>query len=177
MNPVARLAQRIVEELADVCDRIEVAGSLRRGHATPTDIDLVAVPRVEPADLLGCATRSLLVDRLQELRRAGRVVPIKGWGPEPQRMSFHVPARPSLTIELDLVPAQRFGSWLMIRTGPAEFSRRLVTARDRGGYLPADLRWADGFGLFRGEQALPTAEEDDVFTALGMAVVSPCERR
>jgi hypothetical protein len=40
------LAGELVSMLAPVCDRIEVAGGIRRGKLDPHDIELVAVPKV-----------------------------------------------------------------------------------------------------------------------------------
>jgi len=48
---VARtVAQKIVEELRPACDRIEIAGSLRRGNPAVHDIDLVLLPKTSADD-------------------------------------------------------------------------------------------------------------------------------
>lgn len=57
--PEARAAaNRLIPLLADACERIEIAGSLRRGRAEVGDIELVALP-VE-ADALNTLTAQLL---------------------------------------------------------------------------------------------------------------------
>ena len=39
------LARRVVETMAPYCERVEIAGSIRRGKAEPKDIEIVAIPR------------------------------------------------------------------------------------------------------------------------------------
>ena len=43
--------------LQPFCDRIEVAGSIRRGKPEPKDIELVIIPKQQPADMFGMYQR------------------------------------------------------------------------------------------------------------------------
>lgn len=59
------IAERLIERLSPSCERIEVAGSVRRQQPFVHDIELVAVPRFEETepDLFGSPTnRRSLVD-------------------------------------------------------------------------------------------------------------------
>jgi DNA polymerase/3'-5' exonuclease PolX len=49
---VLPIAGRIVEALRPYCERIEIAGSLRREKPMVGDIEIVAIPR-RPVDLFG----------------------------------------------------------------------------------------------------------------------------
>lgn len=74
-------------------------------------------------------------------------------------------------------PAQ-WGVIYTIRTGPAEFSRRLVTSTLHGGLLPPHLRVRDGALWHRGDalfdaMMIPTAEETDLFEAVGLTWIPP----
>ena len=40
-----QMAEALVELLAPACERIEIAGSVRRGKARPNDVEIVAIPR------------------------------------------------------------------------------------------------------------------------------------
>ena len=51
-SQVLPIAESLVEKLRPACERIEIAGSLRREKAMVGDIEIVAVPRLE-RDLLG----------------------------------------------------------------------------------------------------------------------------
>ena len=65
------LASRLVRELEDSCDRIEIAGSLRRLKPEVHDIELVAVPKfgtVDGGDLWGTSVDvDLLTERLEQV--------------------------------------------------------------------------------------------------------------
>jgi hypothetical protein len=49
------LAEQCRAALAPSCHRIEIAGSIRRGKPQVEDIELVALPKLVPADLFGDA--------------------------------------------------------------------------------------------------------------------------
>ena len=60
-----RLAQDAVRLLAPACQRICIAGSLRRKQATICDVELVVVPKIEPRhDLFGQEIEGLALNRL-----------------------------------------------------------------------------------------------------------------
>ena len=51
--PIERVlptAEALRDELSSVCDRIEIAGSLRRERSTIGDIELVAIPKLFPPE-------------------------------------------------------------------------------------------------------------------------------
>lgn len=183
------VAERLLEVLAPACDRIEIAGSLRRRKPEVHDIELVAVPRFEDragADLW--STRAA-IDRLEE--RLGRLM-----------FNGYLSARPvenrradgSIDIQTKLGPAFKalitpddvpvdlfvvrppatWGCIFALRTGPGTWNTRLVTdckaigRKVEGGQV---WRWAGSRWV-----AGPTPEEADFLAALGQPWVEPEER-
>ena len=55
------VADALIAELSRYCERIEIAGSLRRGKAEVGDLELVAVPKWE-LDFFGSPTRFMQID-------------------------------------------------------------------------------------------------------------------
>lgn len=165
------LGQRLIERLGPVCERIEVAGSMRRGRPAAKDLELLAVPRMRD-DLTGEPTIDCLEEEVGALVRSGRLAWRRGdgGGAAPRRAySLLVGGR----VPLDLYAVHPPASWgvlLAIRTGPAEWSRDLVTlARKRG--------WrVEGGALMRGSYRADTPEERDVFRALRLPYVDPADR-
>lgn len=77
--------------------------------------------------------------------------------------------------------AQQWGLLAIIRTGPAEFSKRLVTPTRHGGLLPGWLKVKDG-AIWRARldsrdlELVPTPSELDVWIQLGIAEITIGER-
>lgn len=137
-----KVAEALVEHLRPACERIEIAGSIRRGKAEVKDIELVCVP-----DLTRVPRRAPLefgkpvppsykteLDRLiGEMAAAGDVsVDLKG---DRMKKLYLRYAGIHVDVFINLPPSQ-WGVQLAIRTGPADFSHWLVTQRKYGGALP-----------------------------------------
>ncbi len=169
-----RIAGEIVADLTPWCERIAIAGSVRRGRETVGDIELVAIPRYEPAGLFG----DLRANALWAHLHAGDAYRfVKGDNPDGRYYQLAMPAHPDLQIDLFLAQRDNWGLTLLVRTGSAEFStamlahwkRRQGIGRDGAGSVDGRLASRDG-------RAVPTPEEDTVFALLGLPFVPP-ERR
>jgi DNA polymerase/3'-5' exonuclease PolX len=181
------VAASFIALLAGTYDRLEIAGSVRRKQETVKDIELVAVPTVEPLlDLFDnpYGRVDLLDHRLGVLRDAGTVEPRRrgdgstAWGPKTKYLRWG-----GFPIDLFAVDAARRGWILALRTGPAAFSRQLVvpvgsTTKDgRPGLLPGFLKPRDGWLTYRASaEPVPTPEEDDVWRLFDITPGEPWER-
>lgn len=167
---VARnLADRIVEELRPGTTRIEIAGSVRRQKPEIGDIEIVCIPQLS-INLFGDPGGSILDIFIEQLIQDGRITRGDKWGPKYKKL--HIPARPDLGIDLFITTPEEWGYTFTIRTGCAEFSHKLVTPRQQGGFLPGHLR-VGGCRLWEGDKALETPEESDFLAALGVGWVEP----
>lgn len=175
--PLARaetLAQHLYEHLAPGCYRLEVAGSLRRRKPDIGDIEFVAIPRFED-NLFGEPGHSSLDFYIERMLASALIECVKGGEKYKQ---FRVPSY-HCNLDLFIVQPETWGVIFTLRTGPKEFSHRLVTPRRQGGFCPAHLRFDVGRIWTRTSpaQALDTPEEADVFRVLGLSWVEPRERR
>lgn len=173
-----RVAEAIVEALRPACERIEIAGSIRRGVPAVKDIEVVAVPRGLVCDLFGSPVLDQPHDLDRELERlvdAGRLrarVTPDGRVRLGPRFKALEAVRAELPVDLFIVlPPAQWGCIFAIRTGPAEFGRRLVMACRARGLRCQDGRLVDARG-----RTVPTPEERDFFRACGMGWV-PEDRR
>ena len=174
-TPARAIAEHMLLNLRSYCRRVEIAGSLRREKAVVGDIEVVAIPRIdEVRDMFGAvqSQRSLLDDF--------------SWGVYGQVLkngSRYKQIALSEGINLDLfivLPPADWGVIYTIRTGPAEFSKWIVTQRFAGGALPSDCRVMDGHvvrGLIGVGEYLPMSEEIDFLNFLGIGWVEPCDRQ
>jgi DNA polymerase/3'-5' exonuclease PolX len=175
----ALIAQSLVNLLAPACARIEIAGSIRRRRPEVGDIELVAQPiqRLEiftPAGQLfpECGWRNLLDARLEELLAVDviRKHPTDPkWGEKYRKLW-----QPDAGVQIDLfilTPPAEWGPALVIRTGPADFSREMVTALRRRQMRCEHL----AIQTFTGEH-VPCPDEETFFELCGYSYLPP-ERR
>ncbi len=175
------LAEELIDLLAPYCERLAIAGSLRRGSPDVGDIELVAIPRVEPVyDLLGdtIGQRDVLHENVTLHADGGtfiRRLDVNGrprFGRKTKYLFFR-----GVPFDLFAAEPDNWGLIWLIRTGPGEFNKRLLTPWSQGGdVLPIGMRCEGGF-LWRGDQKLLTFEEPDVFEFLGIPYIEPKERR
>lgn len=161
------LAQDFIYPLRFTCQRIEIAGSIRRRKPEVGDIEIVCIPKtMAVADLFGAITeRSLLEERL----RAQGLRALKN-GPLFKQFDIG-----RCTVDLFITTPEKWGVIYAIRTGCAEFSRWLVTRRNARGALPSNMHVADG-RLWLGDEAIDTPEEKDFFEAIHLPWMEPEER-
>lgn len=171
------IAHDLVQRLRPYCQRIEIAGSLRRGKAEIGDIEIMAIPCPVRVRFDGLIKSPYQLDWVLEERvRQQRIVLVRN-GPRQKSFHFNLKDVGQVDVELWLQPdPQTWGCNFMIRTGSADFSKWMVTSQGWGGAMPMGLRFAEG-RLWQGDVALPTPEEADVFDALGLAWIPPQERK
>ena len=174
LEKAQEIARRYLDLLAPVCERIEIAGSIRRKKPLVGDIEIVAIPRtVVSNDLFGNPgmSHSLLDDAVVELIPRGARLLKNGR----RYKQIALPEGVNLDLFVVLPPAQ-WGVIFALRTGPGDFSRWIVTPRKRGGALPSNCRVKDGAVWCNGE-VFPTPEEKDFLQLLGLSGLAPENRR
>ena len=150
-----KIADSIVELLRPHCDRIEIAGSIRRKKSIVGDIEIVAIPKPYDTGLFesGIAT---VVNRWKKVK-----------GDLPCKYTQRILPE---GIKLDLFFAEpgNFGLIYAIRTGSAEYSHKVLATgwvkkgyKSEGGYLYNDGR----------QREIP--EEEDLFRLIGIPFVEP----
>lgn len=149
------IADEVLRQLAPHCDRIEIAGSIRRKKETIGDVEIVAIPKPYDVGLFasGIAT---VVDQWPAIK-----------GELPCKYTQRIlPC--GMKLDLFFATPDNWGLILAIRTGSAEFSRD-VLAR---GWVANGYRSDKGM-LHSGGVAIPTPEEEDLFRRCGVEWVYP----
>jgi DNA polymerase/3'-5' exonuclease PolX len=162
------LAGTMVELLGPGCERIEVAGSIRRQKEMIGDIEIVCIPHMKPlTDLFGdiVGYRSVLDTVLTDL----------AWyrtldGPKQKQFDID-----GTQLDLFICTPDTWAVTLLLRTGSREFSHRFVTPKRHSGMMPHGWRIHDS-RLWHGKEPQVIREEPEVFEAIGAAWVEPIER-
>lgn len=168
------LAEKIKDALSPACERIEIAGSIRRRQATVGDIELVAIPKLCPAleaqlslfdeppklvSALDMLLEKLLIEKWRFTRTKN--------GPAAKTFLFERDNEEHpIQIELYLCRPENWGYIFALRTGPGDFNRAWVTQQCKDGLLPNRYSFSGGM-LHKDGQAIPTPEEGDVFSLIG----------
>jgi DNA polymerase/3'-5' exonuclease PolX len=182
LDDARALAAALMEEMRPHCERLELAGSVRRGKAEPKDLEIVAIPLWEPmpdpADLFG--ERTLRRNRLWEwANRTRRVRWLKPavphrepWRPKEDGKYWRGELENGAPLDLFLTEPGNFGIITVIRTGPAEFSQAVVTQAKVLG-RPCEGGWLTDS---KAGGRIETPDEESVFRALSLYYVPPEER-
>lgn len=156
-DPAAAAAALLEKELAPACHRLAVAGAVRRRVHRPGCVDLVAIPKLDPA-----TGDNLLWDLVDFFIADGRYL---------QRgelvRSFVCPARYQLgeiPVNVYLATAEAWGLRLLHRTGPDAFWFWVLKNLHTEGYTSQEgqiVRVAD-------QAVMPIPEERDLFQLAGI---------
>lgn len=174
-----RVAKELCEALKPACDRLILAGSLRRKKADVGDIEILYIPKKQWRakqdffDQQECNLADEVIERLLRECVLEKRVNVKGktmFGPLNKLVRHKETGLP-----VDLFAAN-VGNWfnnLVCRTGPAASNVRICEAAIKLG-----ARWdpyGPGFVVNGLVEPMPT--EEAVFNFVGLPYNAPCERR
>lgn len=170
------IARDLMYTLEPYCERIAIAGSVRRNKPEVKDIELVAIPKLVP-EQIGMFTGLDFPDEPARMKSAldDGVIGLGRFIKNGERYKqIILPESIKLDLFIVLPPAQ-FGVIYVIRTGPDTFSHWIVTPRKHGGALPSNAFVKDGAVHCDGK-TLEMPEEIDFLNFLGLGWIEPCDR-
>jgi len=147
LHEALSIAEDIMEYLMPYCERIAVAGSIRRMKELVRDIDILAVsghdlirkfcehPDVEKVLMAGDVRASVIIRGKQ--------------------------------VDLRLIPIESWGAALQYFTGSKAHNIKLRQITKSMGYKLSE------YGLFRGSEMIAGSDEEDIYQALGMQWIPP----
>lgn len=159
-------ADQLCERLLPACQRIEIAGSVRREKPECGDLEIVVIPD-------GQAFNQLLAKWLDE-KRITHISPKQRWGEKQKSFTFTTNVGSTVQVDIFICTPYTWGVNFMLRTGSADFSRRMVTPRGdyRKGLMPEQYHFEEA-RVWLGGTALDTPEEDDIFKLWGIDYILP----
>ncbi len=152
------IAEKVKALLSPHCDRIEIAGSIRRKKSWVKDIEIVAIPKPYDTGLFENGIASVV----NQWKKVKGELPCK----YTQRI---LPEG----IKLDLFFAQKanWGYIFAIRTGSADYSFKVLAS----GWKKRGYKGIDGF-LTHGGERIDILEEKNLFERLGLPFAEPENR-
>lgn len=135
------------------------AGSLRRGKETIGDIDLLVAADEKDAPAIG--------DYFAKLEAVGQVLVQGATKTSIRTRSATGDGDEGIQVDLRVVPLECYGAALMYFTGSKEHN---VAMRQRA--INKGLKLSE-WGLFKGEERVAGASEEEVYRALGLDYIPP----
>lgn len=157
------IANKYIERLTPHCERISIAGSIRRKKSEVHDIEIICIPKREGSDFFGGG----LVPVDGFIKEVNKLARIKG---EPEGRYTRRAAPEGIEIDLFMVRKENWGLQLAIRTGPASFSHRFLGR----GWKKAGLQSNEGMLHTRlDNKPVPVYEEKDLFKIINEKYIEP----
>lgn len=162
LDQASLLAERIKEEIRAYCERVKIVGSIRRCAPTIGDIEIMVIPKRQPSLVDDIPGESLLDPVLRGLVEQSRLIRANKGKVLKKYYIPHLYQQGIMTIlEIIISSPERWPVEVAIKTGPREFSYKLVTPRNQGGYLPSDCLIDLGWRVWRGDARIPLETEED----------------
>jgi len=158
LEQAKQIANNIKKILTPYCDRIEIAGSIRRGKPIVHDIDIVLIQKPEaalimPSILTTIGTLTLNGSKIKRLHYGD--------------------SNDSIDIDIYFATSASWATLLLIRTGSKENNIRLATIAKRKGW---QLK-ANGDGLFNNHgDRIAGDTEESIYQVLGIPYQEPHDR-
>ena len=161
-------AQTIAEGLkADVepfCDRVEIGGSIRRKKPDVGDIELICIPTFAEVGT-GQATLTGGETTVSENLLFGHLA--RHYHVMKMGEKYCQIATQELKVDVFSATPETWGYILLLRTGPAKFSKFIVSELKKRGFTPKDG------AILLGDEPIPTIEEIVVFQHLLISYIEP----
>jgi DNA polymerase/3'-5' exonuclease PolX len=175
------VSNEILEILKPVCERVIVAGSLRRGKQWVGDVEILyigkQVTRPKNGDLFAMETVSLadlaIADLLtvKALEKRPNKLGAFTWGDQ-NKLALHV--RSGVPVDLFAATAANWWNYLVCRTGSASHNVTIATRAKQIGWTWNP--YGSGFTKDDGSQGYTVESEADLFRFLNIQFVEPQDR-
>lgn len=174
------IARELAAQLAPACERIEIAGSIRRRRPDVGDIEIVYVPRwqndvPDPADFFRHTSVNLADAAIEALERSGvlgRRTNTLGREMFGERNKLMVHLASGMPVDLFATTEDCWWNYLVCRTGGAENNVRIAVAARRRG-----CKWTPcGSGFLTPQGMAPMHSEEEVFVFAGLPWLPPESR-
>lgn len=155
LKQALEIAENVRALLAPHCERVEIAGSIRRKKPEVKDIEIVAIPKPYDTGLFesGIAT---IVNRWQKVK-----------GELPCKYTQRILPE-GIKLDLFFAEKENWGLIYAIRTGSAEYSHKVLAS----GWVKRGYKSENGYLTANGKK-ISVLEEEDLFNKIGLKFVEP----
>lgn len=173
------VGEYFVRELTPLCDRIVIAGSLRRGKAEVGDVEILYVPKygIEQDGLFDTKEFSLADARINAWFKAGFIgkrlssAGVSTWG---EKNKLAIDGRSKIPIDFFSTTLENWWVSLVVRTGSKDTNLQLTTGAQR---LNRTLHaYGSGVEIRSTGEHIAALSERDVFSLCNVPYKEPGQR-
>jgi DNA polymerase (family 10) len=144
-------ANNFLSEIKEFCEKIEIAGSIRRQKSEVNDIDIVLIPKL----------REHLIQKIRNISK------VEVQGKKLIRTEYS-----GIQVDIYFATKETWGILLLIRTGSKEHNIKLCQqAINKGMKLSSEK------GLMKANEVIASKSEEEIFKGLGMNYIKPEDRK
>lgn len=164
-----RIADQIVDLLRPHCERIEIAGSIRRESEVIGDIEICCIPKPYETGLFTSGLAEV-VNQWEKVKGeleygktkyTQRILPASIVGVEGKRVA----------LDLFIADVTNWGMILAIRTGSEKYSHEILAK----GWVSRGYKGEEGHLIYKGK-VYDVLEEEDLFKRIGIPYCEPKNR-
>lgn len=164
LDTARSMALAVIKEIEPHCERIEIAGSIRRCRPHVNDIDLVILPKGPAGRRAIIARFELTCSRVKGGEQYEEFLSPNGW-------QFDLWFAHAGKADLFTTTPGNWGMLLLARTGSKEHNIKLAAVAKSKGLL-----FSPHQGILRDDEILASKTEEEIFAALGLPYVKPEDR-
>lgn len=166
LSAAKKIADDVVNKLRPCSERIMIVGSIRRQAREITDIDVVVIPRRDhKTDMFGQPAEEVVVDEFLHTVNSWTKIRGEGTGKYTQRLLPEM-----MKLELNIARPENFANLVLIRTGDADFTQKMMIRARKLGF-----EQRDGL-LYDGDKVVELIDESDYFRVLNLPFIIPEKR-
>jgi DNA polymerase (family 10) len=151
LEDARKIAKDFVTEIKEFCEKIEIAGSIRRQKLEVNDIDIVLIPKL----------REHLIQKIRNISK------VEVQGKKLIRTEYS-----GIQVDIYLATKETWGILLLIRTGSKEHNIKLCQHAIKKG-----MKLSSEKGLMKGDKIIANETEEGIFKSLGMNYIKPEDRK
>jgi len=150
------IAENVKTLLSPHCERVEIAGSIRRKKPEVKDIEIVAIPKLPYSIGMFESGIATVVNRWEKVK-----------GELPCKYTQRI-LPDGIKLDLFFADEKNWGLIYAIRTGSAEYSHKVLAV----GWVKQGYKSVNGY-LMLGDTRIEVPEEKDLFEIIGINYINP----
>jgi len=151
LEDARKIANNFISEIKEFCEKIDIAGSIRRQNSEVNDIDIVLIPKL----------REHLIQKIRNISK------VEVQGKKLIRTEYS-----GIQVDIYFATKETGGILLLVRTGSKEHNIKLCQHA-----INKEMKLSSEKGLMKGNKIIASRTEEEIFKGLGMDYVKPEDRK